>query len=177
MENSGGLSPFVILLGALLIGVLFMMFRSNRKTLERIEAPRRQVAYECVSTPLAKANAELRGKFARLDALDTQGDVHLLRFGLFNWGALPLEAGHILEPIAIRFAEGTQVLDAELAETLKTEADLPGPLQIGDARVELPPFAMAAHGTVIFNLVVRGTGKPIGVDGRIEGAGPIRRLP
>lgn len=177
MGSFGGMSPFVILLGVLLIGLVFMMLRSSRKTLERIEAPRRQVAYECVATPLAKANAELRGKFPRLDSLDTSGDVHLLRFGLFNWGALPLEPDDILEPIVIRFAEGTQVLDAELAETIKTDADLPGPLQFRDAQVTLPPFAMAARGTVIFNLVVRGNGKPVGVDGRIAGAGPIRKLP
>lgn len=176
MGNLGGMSPFVILLGVLLIGVLFLMFRSNKKTLERIEAPRRQLSYECVATPLAKANAELRGKFSRLDSLDTSGDVKLLRFGLFNWGALPLESGQILEPIVIRFAQGTQVLDAELAETIKTKAELPGPLEIGDAQVTLPPFAMAARGTVIFNIVVRGDGRPMGVDGKIEDAGPIRKL-
>ena len=170
------MSPLVILFGAIMIGILFMMFRSSRKTLERVEAPRRQVAYECVATPLDKANAELRGKFTRLDSVDTHGDVQLLRFGLFNWGALPLELEHILEPIVIRFAEGTEVLHAELAESLKTKAELPAPLQIGAGRVELPPFAVAARGTVIFNLIVRGDGKPLGVDGKIDGAGPIRRL-
>ena len=171
------MSPFVILFGVLLIGMLFMMFRSNRKTLERIEGPRRDVAYECVVTPLAKANAELRGKFTRLESLDTSGDVQLLRFGLFNWGALPLEPEHILEPIAVRFAESTEILDAELAETFKTKAELPGPLRIADARVELPPFAVAARGTVIFNLIVRGKGQPLGVDGKIDGLGAIGRLP
>ena len=68
------------------------------------------------------------------------------------------------------------MLDAELAETLKTTAELPGPLQISDARVELPPFAVAARGTVIFNLVVRGKGQPLGVDGKIDGLDAIRRL-
>lgn len=175
--SMGNISPFVILLGVLLIGVLYMMFRSNRKTLERIAAPkRRQITYECVATPLAKADAELRGKFPRLESLDTSGDVKLLRFGLFNWGTLQVESEQILEPIVIRFAEGTQVLDAELAETIKTKADLPGPPTIGDARVTLPPFAMPARGTFIFNIVVRGDGLPIAVDGKIEDADPIRKL-
>lgn len=176
MGTYGAMSPLVILVGVLLIGGLYMMFRSSRKTLERFEAPSRMVAYECVVTPLAKADAELRGKFTRLASLDTSGDVHLLRFGLFNWGVLPLEPEHILEPIAIRFAADTDVLDAELSETLKTKAELPGPLRITDARVELPPFAVAARGTVIFNLVVRGNGQLLGVDGRIEGLDAIRRL-
>lgn len=177
MGNGGIMSPAIILVGALLLGALFLMVRSSRKTLERVGAPRRQISYECVATPLAKADSELRGKFPRLESLDTSGDVHLLRFGLFNWGALPLEPEQITEPITIRFAEGTDVLDAEVAETLKTKAELPGPLQITDAQVEIPPFAIAARGTVIFNLIVRGSGKPLGVGGKIDGAGAIRRLP
>ena len=172
----GSISPFVILLGALLIGVLFLMFRSNKRTLERIEAPKRQITYECVATPLPKADADLRGKFPRLESLDTSGDVKLLRFGLFNWGTLRVESEQILEPIIIRFTEGTQVLDAELAETIKTKAALPGPLDIGDACVALPPFTMPARGTFIFNFVIRGDATLIGVDGKIEDAGPIRKL-
>ena len=170
-------SPLLFLaIGGLLLLLFVYLFRSSRKSMDRAMAPRRSIAYECVATPIGKADAALRGKFPALAALASQDGVELVRFGLFNWGELELAAEQIVDPIAVRFAEGSEVLSAELGETIKTDIALPAPPAVEGRTVVFPRFAIPARGTVIFNIVVRGKGRPEAVAGTIEGSGPIRRL-
>lgn len=170
-------SPILFLaIGGLLLVLFLYLFRSSQKSMDRAAAPRRSLAYECVATPLGKANAELRGKFPALAALASEDGVELVRFGLFNWGELELAAEQITDPIAVRFGEGSEVLSAELGETIKADIALPAPPAVDGRTVTFPRFAMPSRGTVIFNIVVRGRGRPEAVAGTIEGSGPIRRL-
>jgi hypothetical protein len=170
-------SPFfLIIVGGVLLLLFYFAFRSTRRTLDRAAAPRRSLSYECVSTPIAKANAELRGKFPALASVDAEDGVTLVRFGLFNWGELELAPEHITEPVAVRFDEGSTVLSAELGETIKADITLPAPLAIDGRHVVFPKFGIPARGTVIFNIIVRGKGNPEAVAGTIEGGRPIRRL-
>jgi hypothetical protein len=178
MEGTGlgSYSWFYILFGIALLGLFIVMFRSSQKTLERSTAPRRTFAYECVVTPLSKANAELRARFPQLESLEPTDELQLIRFGLLNWGTLPLEPAQIEQPIALQFDDATEVLTVELGETLQTDAILPEPPRIDGSRVVFPRFAIARRGTVIFNLIVRGDGTPTSIAGTIEGVGPVRRL-
>jgi hypothetical protein len=115
-------SPILFLIvGGVLLLLFFYLFRSNMKSIDRATAPRRDLAYECVATPLAKADAALRGKFPALDPSAPPEGVELVRFGLFNWGELDLEAEQFTEPIAVRFAADSAVLSAELGETIKAD--------------------------------------------------------
>lgn len=166
---------FLVIGGGLLILFLYL-FRSTRKTLDRAAAPRSSLSYECVATPIEKADAELRGKFPALASVGAEQGVELLRFGLFNWGALELPADKVEKPVTIVFADETQVLSAEFAEAIKTDFELPEPLTIAENQVAFPRFGLPPRGTVIFNIIVRGSGNPEAVVGEIEGGVPIRRL-
>jgi hypothetical protein len=170
-------SPILFLIvGGVLLLLFFYLFRSNMKSIDRATAPRRDLAYECVATPLAKADAALRGKFPALDPSAPPEGVELVRFGLFNWGELDLAAEQITEPIAVRFAADSAVLSAELGETIKADIALPAPPAVDGRTVTFPKFAIPARGTVIFNIIVRGKGRPEAIAGTIEGSRPIRRL-
>jgi hypothetical protein len=167
---------FFLIVGGCLLVLFLYLFRSTRKTLDRAAAPRSSLSYECVATPVEKADAELRGKFPALETIGAEPGIELIRFGLFNWGALELSAEKVEKPVTIVFRDGTQVLSAEFAEAIKTDFALPEPLTIADNKVAFPRFGLPARGTVIFNIIVRGPGEPEAVAGEVEGGVPIRRL-
>lgn len=170
-------SPIIFLiLGGIALVLFFYLFQSTRKKLDEAAAPRRSLSYECVATPVGKADAELRGKFPELAKIDSESGVTLVRFGLFNWGELALEEDQIVKPVTVVFPNETQVLSADLAETIKTAFTLPAPLKIERNSVVFPRFGIAARGTLIFNIIVRGNGTPDAVIGEFEGGTPIRRL-
>ena len=156
--------------------LLYFLFRSSRKAMDQASAPRRNVSYECVTTPIVKADGKLRGKFPALATLASEDGIELVRFGLFNWSELELTDDQIKEPIAIRFLDGSEVLSAELGETIKADVTLPGPPTVAGRSVVFPKFGIPARGTVIFNIIIRGKGRLEAVAGTIEGRGPIRRL-
>jgi hypothetical protein len=170
-------SPLLLMLvGGILLLLFLYLFWSSRKTLDRAAAPRRSLSYECVATPAAKADAALRGKFPALAALGPADGLTLIRFGLFNWGALDLSADQIDTPVTVVFRPDVQVLSAEFGEAIKTDFQLPEPLAIRDNTVVFPKFGIAARGTLIFNFIVRGDGVPESVVGEFDGGTPIRRL-
>ena len=163
-------------MGVVVLGLFYFMYRSNRRTVEKMAGPRRSVAYECVATPVQKAKPDLIEKFPQLDALPSRENISLVRFGIFNWGELALEPDQIIEDITAQFDDGSEVLSATLGEMIKTETKPAEAPRIEGTRVIFPRFAIAARGTVIFDLMIRGNGKPGAVGGVIEGSGPIRRL-
>lgn len=165
-----------LLVGGILLAAFFFLYRANTKTADRIAGPKRRVSYECVVTPAHEADAELLQHFPELNNLPSRDGIELIRLGVFNWGELELEADHVQEPITVRFPQGTEILSVTPGETFKTELDMPeSPQGVGNV-LTFPAFAIAARGTVIFNVMVRGTGKPDSVTGLIEGCGEIRRL-
>ena len=166
----------LILVGGVLLVLFLYLFRSSQKTLDRAAAPRRSLTYECVVTPIAKADAALREKFPPLSGIGDERGIELVRFGLFNWDALDLTADQIEEPVTVTFADDTTVLSAEFSETIKTDFTPPEPLTVDGPQVVFPKFGIAARGTVIFNFVLRGAGNPHTVSGSIEGGVPVRRL-
>jgi len=170
-------SPIVLIIaaGAALL-LFYLLFRSSRKAAEQTSSLRRNISYECVTTPIVKADATLRGKFPALVALASEDGVELVRFGLFNWSEIDLMDSQIKEPIAARFAAGSEVLSAELGETIKADITLPRSPTVAGRSVIFPKFGIPAHGTVIFNIIVRGKGHLEAVAGSVEGRGPIRRL-
>ena len=168
-------------LGAILfvvvaVGLFYFMFRANKRIADKITAPKRSVAYECVATPAPKAKPNLIEKFPQLAGLPSRDDISLVRFGIFNWGELALDAEDVVEDIAVQFENGNEVLSATLGEMIKTETKPEAAPQVDGATVTFPRFAIAPRGTVIFDLMVRGNGKPESVSGFIDGAGPIRRF-
>jgi hypothetical protein len=167
---------FFLIVGGVLLILFLYLFRSTRKTLDRAAAPRSSLSYECVATPLDKADAELRAKFPNLASVGSEQGVEVVRFGLFNWGALELPADQVDRPVSIAFKSGTQVLSAEFAEAIKTEFTLSKPLAVEGNIVTFPRFGLPPRGTVIFNIIVRGPGEPESVVGEISGGVPIRRL-
>lgn len=170
-------SPIVLLiLGGCALLLFLYLYRSTRKTLDKAAAPRSSLSYEIVATPLENADGELRGKFPPLASIDAESDIELIRFGLFNWGALELPVEQIEKPVSLVFRNGTEVLSAEFAEAIKTEFSLPAPLAIDGKTVTFPKFGLPRRGTVIFNIIVRGSGEPEFVIGEVSGGGPIRRL-
>jgi len=167
---------FFLILGGIALVLFLYLFQSTRKKLDRATAPRLRLSYECVATPIAKADAALRAKFPALAAVGSEEGITLIRFGLFNWGDLALSDTQIDEPVTVVFREGTRVLSAELGETIKTDFTLPAPLAIEGNKVIFPKFGVPARGTLIFNFIVRGAGAPVAVTGEIEGGVPVRRL-
>lgn len=171
---SGQLITFLV--GGVMLLAFFLLYRTNTKTADRIAGPKRRVSYECVVTPAQEADGELLQHFPELDDHPPRDGIELIRLGVFNWGELELEVDHVQEPITVRFPQGTEILSVTPGETFKTELDLPEQPQ-GDGNVlTFPAFAIAPRGTVIFNVMVRGAGKPDSVTGLIEGCGEIRRL-
>jgi len=170
-------SPLLFLiLGGIALLLFLYLFQSTRKKMDQASAPRRSLSYECVVTPIAKANAEVRSKFPELSGVGAEDGVELVRFGLFNWGELDLAEAQIDQPVTVVFRDGTQVLSAALGETIKTDFTLAEPLKIDGNRVVFPRFGIVARGTLIFNFIVRGAGTPEAVTGEFEGGIPIRRL-
>ena len=168
-----------IIVLAALIGMLWMMFRrQSRKPMAAVrKIPPRSLKYEWVTTPLRKAKRNVLEKFPELAALDPAPDgVHLIRFGLFNIGTEPVEADQFTKPFSIRFAEGAEVLSATVAEMLKTKTEISAAPQVTGPAVELPPCHIDGHGTVIFNLIVRGGRDPESIAAEIDGFGPPQRL-
>ena len=170
-------SPIVLLIaaGAALL-LFYLLYRSSRRVSERAAQPRQSISYESVATPIAKANAKLRAKFPALAGVGSEEGIELVRFGIFNWSEVDLADSQIDQPIAARFAEGSEVLSAALGETIKADITLPEPPTVTGCNVVFPKFAIPAHGTVIFNIIVRGKGRLEAVAGRFEGWGPLRRL-
>lgn len=165
-----------LLVGGILLAAFFFLYRTNTKTADRIAGPKRRVSYECVVTPAHEADAELLQHFPELDDQPSRDGIELIRLGVFNWGELELETDHVQEPITVRFEQGTEILSVTPGETFKTELDLPEPPQSDGNILTFPAFAIAPRGTVIFNVMVRGPGKPVSVTALIEGCGEIRRL-
>ncbi len=165
-----------LLVGGILLAAFFFLYKSNTKTADRIAGPKRRVSYECVVTPASQADADLSQHFPELRDQASLNDIELIRLGVFNWGELELDADHIMEPITVRFADGTEILSVTPGETFKTELNLPEPPRSVGNVLTFPAFAIAPRGTVIFNVMVRGAGKPDSVTGLIEGCGEIRRL-
>ncbi len=100
-------SPIVLIIaaGAALL-LFYLLFRSSRKAADQTSSLRRNISYECVTTPIVKADATLRGKFPALAALASEDGVELVRFGLFNWSESDLMDSQITEPFAARFRRG-----------------------------------------------------------------------
>ncbi|MDH3704130.1 MAG: hypothetical protein OEU46_22760 [Alphaproteobacteria bacterium] len=169
-------NPAYVVGGILLLGMVYLLFRSSKRSLDRAAAPRRKITYECVVTPALEADDKLRSQFSEFDSSGPLDGLRLVRFGLFNWGTLDLEPDHIQEPIAVRFGDQDEVIYAAFGEVLKTKFDMPEPPVAEGSIVRFAPFSMSARGTVIFNFVVRGAAEPIHVEGFIENGGPIRRL-
>lgn len=165
-----------LLVGGILLAAFFFLYKSNTKTADRIAGPKRRVSYECVVTPAGEADGELTQHFPELSEQPSRDGIELVRLGVFNWGELELEVDHIQEPITVRFPQGTEILSVTPGETFKTELDMPEPPQAVDNVLTFPAFAIARRGTIIFNVMVRGSGKPDSVTGLIEGCGEIRRL-
>jgi hypothetical protein len=165
-----------LLVGGILLVAFFFLYKSNTKTADRIAGPKRRVSYECVVTPAHQADEELSQHFPELSEHPSRDGIELIRLGVFNWGELELEVDHIQEPITVRFAQSTEILSITPGETFKTELDMPEPPQAAGSVLTFPAFAIAPRGTIIFNVMVRGAGKPDSVTGLIEGCGQIRRL-
>ena len=172
---SGNLPP--ILVGLSLLALFLFMFRRSNRAAKVLAAPKRRVAYECVVTAARKADEELSNKFPGLGSLSSLDDIHLVRFGIFNWGELPLDSEHITEPISVIFENGSEVLSVEKGESFKMDAALPEPETpaVKGSRVIFPPFPMTARGTVIYNMMIQGKGRPSAIGGAVEGV-PIDRL-
>ena len=117
-------SPILFMIvGGIALVLFFYLYQSTRKKLDQAAAPRRSLSYECVATPIDKADAELRGKFPELAKIDSESGVALVRFGLFNWGELALEEDQIVKPVTVVFPDDThltepsdRVLGAKVAE-------------------------------------------------------------
>jgi len=169
-------NPAYVVGGVLLLGLVYMLFRSSKRSLDRAAAPRRKITYECVVTPALEADEKLRSQFTEIETFGPLDDLRLVRFGLFNWGTLALEPDHIQQPIAVRFGDQDEVIYAAIGEVLKTKFEMPEPPVADGSTVRFAPFSMSARGTVIFNFVVRGAAARIHVEGFIEDGGPIRRL-
>ena len=165
-----------ILFVAVAVGLFYVMYRSNKRIADKVSGPKRSVAYECVTTAASKAKPDLIKNFPQLDDLPSRDDISLVRFGIFNWGELALDPENIVEDIAVEFENGNEVLSASLGEMIKTETEPDEAPRIDGTKVTFPPFPIAARGTVIFDVMLRGNGKPETVSGFIDGVGPIRRL-
>ena len=56
-------NPAYFVGGVLLLGLVYLLFRSSKRSLDRAAAPRRNITYECVVTPALEADEKLRGQW------------------------------------------------------------------------------------------------------------------
>ena len=164
--DAGNIVTLVVILG------LFYVMLRFRKAPTR-DRPERDLAYEWEAERADRAKAEFLAKF---DGAAPRGaDVTLIRLGFFNTGATPVLAAQTVKPLAVVFADGAEVLLAAFGECFRNSPAPPAPVVSG-ARVEFPPFDLAAGDAAIFNLAVRGDSRPRGIEGAIEGIDTIRRM-
>lgn len=155
-----------------IVGFFIFMLRYRRPPGR--ERPERDLAYEWVAQRADRAESEFRARFG--DDAPEGPDVMLIRIGFFNGGATAILPDQTIRPLAVLFKEGTQVLQADFAEALKSPATGAPRPTVGPARVDFPPFAIAPAGVVVFNIAVRGDARPIGLEGAINGIETVRRL-
>lgn len=178
LQSTAGIVALAAILG------LFWWMSQRRRQAERAGGTARPLpemgfACEWVSTPLAKAKKDMLQRFPELEATlagDRGGDVHLIRFGLFNMREAPLEPAHLVHPVELVFPDHASVLSARFGEALKTTPALDSEPAVEGPRVILPVFRMDPRSTVIFNLIVRGSTGPSQVFGEAEGHGPLKRI-
>ncbi len=163
----------VILLGLAVYVIVFLNARKAKASALRVD---HDLAYICITEPLAKASSAFRAKFHGLPQYDDPTGLHLVRFGLFNVGYTAVEADHYRRPIQLTFTGGARVVSAVFGESIKTAADAPTPEVTGndDNTVTLAPFRINGGGSVIFNLVVRGNPSRHTIDGNIDDIDEIR---
>ncbi len=154
-----------------ILGLFYVMLRYRKRPV--LDRPERDLAYEWVAEPADRADQEFLAKFG--DAGPREAGVTLIRIGFFNTGTSPLRAGETIKPLAINFADGVEILLASFGDCFRNESR-PGDPAISGARVEFPPFDLAAGGAAIFNLAIRGDARPRGIEGSIEGIETIRRM-
>lgn len=158
-----------------LLGILaFFFFMLRHRRPPGPFRPERDLAYEWVAEAADRASADFLTKFGGHAPRDA--GVTLIRVGFFNGGTEAIAAGETIRPLAILFAEGTEILLAEFAESLKNDGLAPPAPVFDAARVEFPPFDLASGGVAIFNLALRGDARPRGLEGAVRGIEDIRRL-
>lgn len=155
-----------------IVGFFFFMLRHRRPP--GPSRPERDLAYEWVAEPADRASPGLLAKFGG-DVPRGPG-VTLIRLGFFNAGSTAIAADETIRPLAVLFADDTEFLLADFAESLKNDGLSPPAPVLGAGRVEFPPFDLASGGVAIFNLAIRGASRPRGLEGAIHGIERIRRL-
>lgn len=155
-----------------ILGFFFVMLRYRR--LPGATRPERDLAYEWAGDPADRTSDGFRARFK--SAAPRDPGVILIRLGFFNPGSTAIAADEAIRPLAVQFAEGTEILLAEFAESLKNDGPDPPRPVAEPGRVEFPPFDLAPGGVVIFNLAIRGDTRPRGLEGAIRGIENIRRL-
>lgn len=168
------LEPFfyVVLAGVL---VCYFLFRRARHSAPRPIRPKHDLAYECIAESAGKATARFREKFPNGATFLKEPDVHLLRFGLFNIGFEAIKTAHFRRPITVKFSDDTGVLAANYAESLSTAYAVQDPI-VEDSALQFLPFEIEGGGTVIFNIILRGSPKIERIESDIENIDVIRRL-
>lgn len=175
LQSTGGLAAL-----AFIVGLFWWLHQRRPKSgTAAPKMPEMGYAYEWVSTPLAKANRDMRERFPEMETVlgsEPPSDVHLVRFGLFNMTEEIVTDLQVTQPIEIHFAEGTKIESARFGESLKTERRSDAEPVIDGARVILPSETMNPRSTLIYNLILRGGSEPQDVLGETEGYGRIRRV-
>lgn len=155
-----------------ILGLFYVMLRYRRPP--RTRQADRDLAYEWAAEPAGRASPGLRAKFE--GAVPLAHDITLIRLGFFNSGRSDIAADEMVTPLAVSFADGTEIVLARFGESLRNDRpDPPAPVVTG-SRVEFPPFAVASGGTVVFDIAVRGARRPQSVSGEVAGLDRVRRL-
>jgi hypothetical protein len=162
----------IIILGVLVYLALFFHARKAQPNLVRTD---HDLAFACIIEPLTKASVAFRAKFSDIPEFSDPSEVHLVRFGLFNVGFQPIEAGQFRRPMTLTFTNNTKILSAGFGEAVRT-ATVASTAEISDNRLTLSPLSIKGGGSVIFNLIVQGDPYKHIVDGNIDDIENIRPL-
>lgn len=101
-------------------------------------------------------------------------NVRLLVIRLVNSGNIPITPTDYERSVRLAFAEGSQVLTAEVVATIP--ANLLPKISPHDSRVEIESLLLNSGDSIVMNILIAGTDGSFEFDGRIAGVKKINRV-
>lgn len=165
----------IIMVALIAFAAFFWLQRSRRKA--RDETPEKDLRYEYVSEPLIGISQDFAEAFD--DFLpETEDGIHMMRISFLNRGREPVIPTDFNRPVVVVFPTFCKVEKGRFSEYRGrgSAPEFPPETRPHGNALEISPMTIAAGGVMVFDIAIRGIGKPDGVYGDVAGQGGIPRL-
>lgn len=157
---------FIGVIIAILFPLLLYVVQRNRK----------EVAYEIVSnTPILSLRTEVKGKVQVLLDNKPVNEARLVILRIWNSGNQPIRTEDYDQknPIKFNFGSGTEVLDADILETIPSDLKSRSILRLNSESIEIEPLLLNRKDSIKIKLLISRFNGDISIDGRIVGVKQI----